>query len=48
MRGVIFLLLAIACLSVSGCTLPGDSSPYGGSGGTYNSNTADEAKNSSR
>jgi hypothetical protein len=45
MRRLLILLCAIACLSASGCVMPGDWWPFGGIGGTYNSNTADEASN---
>ncbi len=45
MRRFFFVLLALVCLSAIGCVMPGDWWRFGGLGGTYSSNTADEAKN---
>ena len=48
MRRLLVAVLVVMCLSVGGCTMPGDWWPFGGPSAVYNSNTADEASNFSR
>lgn len=48
MKRFLFVVLAVACLGTNGCTLPGEWWPFGGLGGAYTSNTADEATNYKR
>jgi hypothetical protein len=43
MKRLIFALLGLMCLSALGCELPGDPSPVGGPGATYDSNTVAES-----